>query len=118
MHMKEDHMRNGQLKPGYNVQVGSCNGFAVNWSIHQNRNDNGTLITHMKRYKKFFGTLPKSLGAENDYGNQENYEFLKQNKIKNYVKYPLFHKEQKKSFKAQKYHWQNMPYDEINDEFT
>lgn len=118
MHMKEDHMRNGQLKPGYNVQVGSCNGFAVNWSIHQNRNDNGTLITHMKRYKKFFGTLPKSLGADSGYGNQENYEFLKQNKIKNYVKYPLFHKEQKKSFKAQKYHWQNMPYDEINDEFT
>ena len=26
MHMKEDHMRNGQLKPGYNIQVGSCNG--------------------------------------------------------------------------------------------
>jgi hypothetical protein len=22
MHMKEDHMRNGQLKPGYNVQIG------------------------------------------------------------------------------------------------
>ena len=22
MHMKEDHMRNSQLKPGYNVQIG------------------------------------------------------------------------------------------------
>jgi hypothetical protein len=21
MHMKEDHMRNGQLKPGYNAQI-------------------------------------------------------------------------------------------------
>ena len=41
MHMKEDHMKNGQLKPGYNIQVGSCNGFVVNWSTHQNRNDNG-----------------------------------------------------------------------------
>ena len=27
MHMKDDHMRNGQLKPGYNVQ------FAVNLSL-------------------------------------------------------------------------------------
>ena len=22
MHMKEDHMKNGQLKPGYNIQIG------------------------------------------------------------------------------------------------
>ena len=22
MHMKDDHMRNAQLKPGYNVQIG------------------------------------------------------------------------------------------------
>ena len=25
MHMKEDHMRNGQLKPGYNVNTATCN---------------------------------------------------------------------------------------------
>jgi hypothetical protein len=28
MRMKEDHMLNGQLKPGYNMQVGTENGFA------------------------------------------------------------------------------------------
>jgi hypothetical protein len=28
MHMKEDHMRNGQLKPGYNVNVATANGFS------------------------------------------------------------------------------------------
>ena len=118
MHMKEDHMRNGQLKPGYNIQVGSCNGFVVNWSTHQNRNDNGTLIPHFERYKRFFGKLPNSTGADSGYGNQENYEFLKNNHIKNYIKYPLFHKEKTKRFKAQKYNWQNMEYDEINDKFT
>lgn len=46
-------MRNGQLKPGYNIQVGSCNGFVVNWSTHQNRNDNGTLIPHYEDIKDF-----------------------------------------------------------------
>ena len=117
MHMKEDHMRNGQLKPGYNIQVGSCNGFIVNWSTHQNRNDNGTLIPHYERYKRFFGKLPKSTGADSGYGNQENYEYLKNNHIKNYVKYPLFHKEETKKFKANRYNWQNMLYDEINDRF-
>lgn len=77
MHMKEDHMRNGQLKPGYNIQVGSCNGFVVNWSTHQNRNDNGTLITHYDRYRRFFKKFPDSTSADSGYGNQENYEFLK-----------------------------------------
>ena len=117
MHMKEDHMRNGQLKPGYNIQVGSCNGFVVNWSTHQNRNDNGTLIPHYERYKRFFGKLPESTTADSGYGNQENYEYLKENHIKNYIKYPLFHKEQTKKFKSMKYNWQNMEYDEINDRF-
>ena len=117
MHMKEDHMRNGQLKPGYNIQVGSCNGFVVSWSTHQNRNDNGTLIPHYERYQRFFGKLPDSTGADSGYGNQENYEFLKKNHIQNYIKYPLFHKEQTKKFKLMKYNWQNMIYDEINDNF-
>ncbi|WP_225999578.1 hypothetical protein [Paenibacillus sp. BJ-4] len=31
MRMKEDHMRNGQLKPGYNVQIGTENQFALGY---------------------------------------------------------------------------------------
>lgn len=27
MHMKEDHMQNSQLKPGYNIQLSSSYGF-------------------------------------------------------------------------------------------
>ena len=69
MHMKEDHMKNGQLKPGYNIQVGSCNGFVVNLSTHQNRNDNGTLIPHLERYQRFFRKLPDSIEADSGYGN-------------------------------------------------
>ncbi len=29
MRMKDDHMRNGQLKPGYNVQAGVSNQFVI-----------------------------------------------------------------------------------------
>ena len=118
MHMKEDHMKNGQLKPGYNIQVGSCNGFVVNWSTHQNRSDNGTLIPHYERYKRFFNKLPASTTADSGYGNQENYEYLEKNNIKNYIKYPLYHKEETKKFKEMKYNWQNMEYNETRDEFV
>ena len=36
MRMKEDHMKNGQLKPGYNAQISTENQIIVNYTIHQN----------------------------------------------------------------------------------
>jgi transposase len=41
MRMKEDHMRNGQLKSGYNVQIGTENQFIVGYSLHQRPAGNG-----------------------------------------------------------------------------
>ena len=46
MRMKEDHMKNGQLKPAYNLQISSHNQFITNYSIHQNTTDTNTLIEH------------------------------------------------------------------------
>ena len=43
MRMKEDHMQNGQLKPGYNVQISTSNQFIVNYTIHPNPTDTTTL---------------------------------------------------------------------------
>ena len=36
MRMKDDHMKNGQLKPTYNVQISSSNQYIVNYSINPN----------------------------------------------------------------------------------
>ena len=36
MHMKDDHMRNAQLKPGYNVQIGVDSEYIVSADIFQN----------------------------------------------------------------------------------
>jgi len=35
MRMKEDHMGNGQLKPAYNVQLGTENQFILGYSVHE-----------------------------------------------------------------------------------
>ena len=43
MHMKDDHMRNGQLKPGYNVQFAVNSGFITGIGVFSNRTV-GTLI--------------------------------------------------------------------------
>lgn len=49
MRMKEDHMRNGQLKPGYNVQIGTENQYALAYSLHPRPNDTHCLEPHMEK---------------------------------------------------------------------
>lgn len=44
MHMKDDHMNNSQLKPGYNVQFAVNSGFVTGIGVFSDRTDFGTLI--------------------------------------------------------------------------
>ena len=46
MRMKEDHMLNGQLKPGYNLQISTSDQFIINYRLHQNPNDTLTFNPH------------------------------------------------------------------------
>src|ERR1700759_2782293 len=39
MRMKDDHMRNGQLKPAYNVQISTNNQFIASYSVHRKSGD-------------------------------------------------------------------------------
>lgn len=94
MRMKEDHMLNGQLKPGYNLQVSSNNQYIVNYSLHQTTADTTTFREHTELYKKQYGALPAVITADAGYGSEENYQYLQQNSIENYVKYNYFDKEQ------------------------
>ena len=50
MHMKDDHMRNAQLKPGYNVQIGVDSEYIVSADIFQDRNDVWALISFLKTF--------------------------------------------------------------------
>lgn len=43
MRMKEDHMRNGQLKPGYNVQIAVNSEYITGIEAFSDRNDVKTL---------------------------------------------------------------------------
>ena len=97
MRMKEDHMLNGQLKAGYNVQISSNNQYIVNYSIHQSPNDTTTLPEHLESYKAKYGKSPEVVVADAGYGSEENYEYMEEEKIDAFVKYNYFDKEQKKN---------------------
>lgn len=51
MLMEEDHMRNAQLKPGYNVQIGVESEYIVVGDVFQDRTDFGTLIPFLPHLK-------------------------------------------------------------------
>jgi hypothetical protein len=48
MRMKDDHMKNGQLKPGYNVQLAVESEYVIGMGIFPNCNDLGTLKPMME----------------------------------------------------------------------
>lgn len=108
MRMKEDHMRNGQLKPGYNVQVSSENQFVLSYTIHPNPTDTLTLPAHIQDFEQQLATTPHTLTADAGYGSEQNYEVMEDKGIEAYVKYNYFDKEQKgtrSSFSADQLHY-------------
>ena len=99
MRMKDDHMQNGQLKPGYNAQISTENQIIVNYTLHQDTNDIHTLAPHLENHKELYGEYPDELTTDAGYGSEENYELLSEKQIIGYVKYNTFDKEQGKSKK-------------------
>jgi len=118
MHMKEDHMMNGQLKPAYNVQIGTKNQFFTHYDFYPNPTDTLTYIPFIKGFNQRYGFFPNKAVADSGYGSEENYEFMEINDIESFVKYNYFHMEQKKLFKNNGFLAQNLYYNPKEDYFV
>jgi len=95
MRMKDDHMRNGQLKAAYNWQISTSNQYIVNYDIYQNPGDTLTLPDHLEQYANLYNQHPDTVVADAGYGSEQNYTLLENKEINAFVKYNYFHKEQK-----------------------
>ena len=113
MRMKEDHMRNGQLKPGYNLQIATENQFVLHYDIYPNPTDTKTLLPFLESYPHEF----KLVVADAGYGSEENLLTLDQRKIPHLIKYGLFDKEQKKKHKQSARNLANWTYDTNTDTY-
>lgn len=113
MRMKEDHMQDGQLKPGYNLQASTNNQFIVNYTLGQTTADTTTLIDHIEEFENSYTYSPEQLTADAGYGSEQNYLALEERAIEAFVKYSYFHKDQldqkkkvdKKPFTANKLYY-------------
>ena len=94
MRMKDDHMKNGQLKAGYNLQISSNTQYITHYSLAQTTADTTTLKNHIQEHIEVYGQTLETLTADVGYGSEENYQDLESKQITAYVKYAGFHKEQ------------------------
>lgn len=114
MHMKEDHMRNGQLKAGYNVQIGVDSEYIVNVGIFSERSDQLTLIPFLEDTKIKVGKY-KEIVADAGYESEENYVYLNKQHQDSYIKPSNYETSKKKS--KNKYATQNFIYNIDEDTY-
>ena len=124
MRMKEDHMQNGQLKPGYNAQISTENQIIVNYTLHQNPTDTKTLKPHLENLKETYGAeifkKIENITADAGYGSEENYDYLEKEELTAYVKYNTFEKEQDKNYqkKHKTFSKENLYYNQEEDYYV
>lgn len=118
MRMKEDHMRNGQLKPGYNVQIGTENQFVLGYSVHQRPTDTKCLKPHLDHLEEQLGKRVKTVIADAGYGSEENYSYLEEKNIHGIVKYGTYHKEKTRAWKQAVGKVDHWSYNETEDTWT
>lgn len=118
MHMKEDHMRNGQLKPGYNIQAATTNQYVVDFALFPNPTDFRTFEPFLEQMKSR-GILDKfhNIVADAGYGSEYNYSILEENySDKDYqIPYTLYEKEQTRKYKKDPSKIANWYYNEKED---
>jgi transposase len=122
MRTKDDHLNKGQLKPCYNVQASTENQFIVNCTVHQTPSDMVCFTEHMGDTFQMLEALdaptPKRVCGDAGYGCEENYEYLEENGIEAYLKYPGYYKEQSPERKNDPFHPDNLHYNEKQDYFV
>ena len=78
MRMKEDYMRNGQLKPAYNLQIAVQSEYIIDLNIFSNPTDVRTLIPFIDKIKVNYHNI-KNVVADAGYESLLNYRYLEEN---------------------------------------
>lgn len=86
MRLKEDAMKNGQLKLAYNLQYGVEASFIVWAGIYANPTDTRTLIPFLEDFQEHIGTRSRNIIVDAGYESEENYLYLRERGQASYIK--------------------------------
>lgn len=106
-----------EILPAYNVLAGSEDQFITGVSVHQNTNDGVCFKDHLEQVASQQPFTTNRIVADSIFGTEQNYELLEKNEIENYLKFPSYHREQKKSYEQNLFLKENFPYDPLTDTY-
>ncbi|WP_096189639.1 IS1182 family transposase [Evansella halocellulosilytica] len=119
MRMKDDYMKNGQLKTGYNLQIATEGQYTLAYDIFPNPTDTLTFIPFLNKIEKWFFSLPSYIVADAGYGSEQNYDdVLNIRQRTPLITYGMYRKEKKKAYKNNAFNVANWYFDQESDTFT
>ena len=92
MHIKSDHMRNDQLLPAYNVQIGVADEYIAVMDVQQYRSDMDCFVPLIEKFHRYYGIYPRYPVADAGYGSYNNYLYCREHGMEKYMKFPLYKK--------------------------
>ncbi len=89
MCLKEDYYSGlgSNIHAAYNVQISVINGLITEYLVTQSRVDIQDFIPLLDIHHKFYNSYPKNICADSGYGSLDNYNYLNEHNIKNFVKH-------------------------------
>ncbi|MBE6713389.1 MAG: IS1182 family transposase [Ruminococcaceae bacterium] len=108
MRMKRDHMKNDQLLPAFNVQMGICDEYVAVFDVKQYASDTDCFVSLVERFVQLYGFYPKYPVADAGYGSFNNYLYCQEHGMEKYMKFSMYEKESKDEA------YQNDPYRAVN----
>ena len=117
MRMKEDHMQNGQLKPGYNVQIAVHSEYIMGVGIFPNPNDTNTLIPFLHHLESLHTSKFRYIVADAGYDSYENLLWLEEKGYLSCIKSKDYERSKQRKWKTDISKARNMEYLSNEDAF-
>ncbi len=118
MRMKDDHMQNGQLKPGYNMLLGVEGEYIVGVDISSERSDELALLPLLIRMDRYLKRRHLNVTLDAGFESEENYKTLIERGQIAYIKPQNYERSKTRKYRNNVYLRENMPYDNETDTYT
>lgn len=115
MRLKDDHMKNGQLKPAYNVQCTTNSGYVFDIKRFSNPADMRTLVPFMDDLLAKYETKINKVVADSGYESEENYLYLKEKQIEAFIKPSNYEMKKTRKYKSDISRKENMVFYDTDD---
>jgi len=115
MRMKEDAMKNGQLKPAYNVQFGTDAEYIVWINAGPQCTDTTMLIPFLESLRENLKRVYEKVITDSGYESEENYLYLEKHGQLAFIKPSNYEISKTRKYKTDISRKENMNYDSVED---